>query len=249
MLVLLPPSETKRPGGDGPSLDLDALALPSLRAPREQVVAGLVALSADAETSARVLKLSARRLYEVADNAALRSAPTLPAVDRYTGVLFDALDAETLDEPARRWLGAHVLIHSAPFGPVGALDGIPPYRLAASTSLPGLPSLRKIWADAVTAALRDAQPEFVVDLRSEAYAALGPLPADVASVYVRVVSEGPDGVTRALNHFNKKAKGMLTRALATAGARVRSLDDLLDWADSTGHAVRVVSAGEIELVV
>ncbi|MGC0367887.1 YaaA family protein [Microbacterium sp. SLBN-111] len=249
MLVLLPPSETKRPGGDGPSLDLDGLALPSLREPREQVVAGLVELSADEEASARVLKLSARRLHEVADNAALRSAPTLPAVDRYTGVLFDALDAETLDEPARAWLGAHVLIHSAPFGPVGALDGIPPYRLAASTSLPGLPSLRKIWADAVTAAIRDARPEFVLDLRSEAYAALGPVPADVASVYVRVVSEGGDGVTRALNHFNKKAKGMFTRSLATAGARVRSLDDLLGWAASTGHSVRVASPGEIELIV
>ncbi|MFZ8521077.1 peroxide stress protein YaaA, partial [Staphylococcus aureus] len=77
---------------------------------------------------------------------------------------------------------AHVLVHSAPFGPVGALDGIPAYRLAASTSLPGLPSLRKIWADAVTAAIRDARPDLVLDLRSEAYAALGPVPADVDGV-------------------------------------------------------------------
>ena len=249
MLVLLPPSETKRPGGDGPSLDLDALALPSLRAPREQVVAGLVALSADAEASARVLKLSARRLHEVADNAALRSAPTLPAVDRYTGVLFDALDAETLDGTARAWLGAHVLIHSAPFGPVGALDGIPPYRLAASTSLPGLPSLRKIWADAVTAALGETSRSFVIDLRSEAYVALGPVPADVDGVYVRVVSRGVDGVVRALNHFNKKAKGELSRSLAQTQARIGSLDDLLTWGRSAGHVMRSAGSGVVEVVV
>lgn len=249
MLVLLPPSETKRPGGVGEPLDLDALALPSLRAPREQVVAGLVGLSADEEASARVLKLSARRLHEVADNAALRSAPTLPAVDRYTGVLFDALDAETLDGPARAWLGAHVLIHSAPFGPVGALDGIPAYRLAASTSLPGLPSLRKIWADAVTAAIRDARPDFVLDLRSEAYAALGPVPADVDGVYARVVSRGSDGVVRALNHFNKKAKGELTRSLARSHARIGSVDDLLTWGGSAGHEMRSVGPGIVEVVV
>jgi cytoplasmic iron level regulating protein YaaA (DUF328/UPF0246 family) len=248
MLVLLPPSETKRPGGDGPPLDLDALALPSLRAPREQVVAGLVALSADEQASARVLKLSARRLHEVADNAALRSAPTLPAVDRYTGVLFDALGAGTLDGPARAWLGAHVLIHSAPFGPVGALDGIPAYRLAASTSVPGLPSLRRVWAEPVTTALREANPDFVLDLRSEAYAALGPVPAGVESAYVRVVAEGPDGAVRALNHFNKKAKGELVRVLAQAGARIRSRPDLLAWAEAAGLVLRESGARGIELI-
>ncbi len=137
MLVLLPPSETKRPGGDGPMLDLASLALPSLRDARETVVAALVALSSDEDEAARVLKISAKRRHEIADNAAVRTAPTMPAIDRYTGVLFDALDAASLDAASRSWLGEHVLIQSAPFGPVGALDGIPPYRLAAGTSLPG----------------------------------------------------------------------------------------------------------------
>lgn len=249
MLVLLPPSETKRPGGDGPPIDLGALTLPSLRALREQVVDGLVALSADEDAAVRVLKLSARRLHEVADNAALRIAGTLPAVDRYTGVLFDALDAETLDPAARGWLGTHVLIHSAPFGPVGALDGIPVYRLAASTSLPGLPSPRRIWADAVTTAIGSVRPDFVVDLRSEAYAALGPVPTDVDGVYVRVVSEGADGTVRALNHFNKKAKGELTRAFASTGAEIGSREALIDWARSQGIVVRDRGAREVELLV
>ena len=74
---------------------------------------------------------------EIALNAAIRSAPTMAAIDRYTGVLYDALDAASLDAPARRWLGANVLIHTAPLGPVGALDRIPAYRLGAGVSLPG----------------------------------------------------------------------------------------------------------------
>ena len=61
----------------------------------------------------------------------------MAAIDRYTGVLYDALDAASLDASARRWLGRHVLIHSAPLGPVGALDRIPAYRLGAAASLPG----------------------------------------------------------------------------------------------------------------
>ena len=249
MLVLLPPSETKRPGGTGRPLALDALALPTLRAEREAVVDALVALSGGEDDAARVLKLSARQRGDIAANAALRTAPTMAAVDRYTGVLFDALGAETLDTAARRWLGAHVLIQSAPFGPIGALDAIPAYRLAAGTSLPGVPPLRRVWAGPVSRALEAASPRFVLDLRSEAYAALGPVPAHIPSVYLRVVSDGEGGVARALNHFNKHAKGDLVRALSRDRPRISSLATLARWGDSRGLVLRAGTRGEVELVV
>lgn len=249
MLILLPPSETKRPGGRARPVELSALALPQLAPQRAAVVDALVALSADEEVAARVLKLSARQRGEIADNAALRTAPTLPAIDRYTGVLFDALDAASLDAPARRWLGAHVLIQSAPFGPVGALDEIPAYRLAAGVSLPGLPALRRVWADATTAALEESKPRFVLDLRSEAYAALGPVPGGIPSAYLRVVTDAGDGATRALNHFNKHAKGDLVRLLATARPRVVNAAALCAWAGEAGLVLRPGAPGELELVV
>ncbi len=249
MLILLPPSETKRAGGAGAPLGLERLALPELAPQRAAVVDALVALSADPDTAARVLKLSERQRGDIAANAALRTAPTMPAADRYTGVLYDALDAGSLDAPARRWLGAHVLIHAAAFGPVGALDAIPAYRLAAGTSLPGLPPLRRLWADAVGTALRANDARFVLDLRSEAYAALGPVPGDLSQAYVRVVSEGPDGVTRALNHFNKHAKGALVRALAQSRPRIGSAAGLRRWADAHGWQLRDGGPGELELVV
>ena len=249
MLILLPPSETKRPGGRRSALRLDALSLPQLTPQRERVVDALVALAADEDEAARVLKLSPRQRGDIAHNAALRTAATLPAVDRYTGVLYDALEAETMDAAARRWLGAHVLIHSAPFGPVGALDAIPAYRLAAGTSLPHLPPLRRVWADAVSAALAESAPPFVLDLRSEAYAALGPVPAGVPQAYLRVVTDGPDGTSRALNHFNKHAKGELTRRLATERPRIGSLAGLRRWSDAAGLRLRDGKPGELELVV
>ncbi|MGB4780312.1 YaaA family protein [Microbacterium sp.] len=249
MLILLPPSETKRAGGRARPLDLGALALPQLRTRREAAVDALVALSADEDTAARVLKLSPRQRCEIADNAAVRTAPTMAAIDRYTGVLYDALDAGTLAAAERRWLGGHVLIHSAPFGPVGALDPIPAYRLSAGSSVPGIPPLRRHWAEAVMAAIAEAAPSFVLDLRSEAYAALGPLPADVPSAYLRVVTEGSDGTVRALNHFNKQAKGALVRALAQSRPRVRTSAALLRWAAAQGLDLRRGSPGELALVV
>lgn len=249
MLVLLPPSETKRPGGEGPPVSFDDLALPVLAPQRSAVADALVALAADADLAARVLKLSAARRHEIDDNAALRTSGTMPAVERYTGVLYDALSAGDLDGASREWLGRHALIHSAPFGPVGGLDGIPAYRLAAGTSVPGLGSLRAVWSTAVTTALAAERRGFVLDLRSEAYAALGPLPAAAPSVYVRVVSEGPDGVARALNHFNKRAKGELVRSLATDRPDVESAEDLVAWASSAGWSMRLDAAGELQLTV
>src|SRR3546814_645126 len=236
MLILLPPSETKRPGGRGTAFDLDALALPQLRAQRSALIDALVALSGDEDEAARVLKLSERQRGEIAVNAALRESPTLPAVDRYTGVLYDALGAGTLDATSRRWLGTHVLIHSAPFGPVGALDRIPAYRLSAGAVLPGVPPLRRHWADAVTTALTAAAPRFVLDLRSEAYTALGPVPASVESAYVRIVTETGGGAARALNHFNKHAKGELVRALASERPRIPPREGFVRWARNAGRS-------------
>ncbi|WP_243076853.1 YaaA family protein [Microbacterium sp. SS28] len=247
MLILLPPSETKSPGGTPRPVDLEALALPSLRAQRARVLAALEELSTDAATAARVLKLGATQLGDIEDNARVTTAPTMAAVDRYTGVLFDALDAASLDGRARSWLGRNVLIHSAPLGPVGALDRIPTYRLGASTSLPGVPPLRRLWAESVSHALAEAAPGFVLDLRSEAYVALGPVAASVPSAYVRIVTEGDGGAVRALNHFNKHAKGALVRRLALERPRIGSRAGFVKWADAAGIRVRQGAAGALEL--
>lgn len=239
MLILLPPSETKRPGGASRPLDLGRLALPGLTPEREEAVRALADLSGDPAEAARVLGLRPRQLGEIAVNAALPTAPTMAAVDRYTGVLYDALSAASLDPAARRWLGANAMIHSAPFGPVGALDPIPAYRLGAAASMPSLGPLRRHWASAVTAALEASGAAFVLDLRSEAYVALGPVPSSVPSVYLRVVtaSEG-EGAVRALNHFNKHAKGELTRRLALDRPRIRTAAAFARWADAAGIEVR-----------
>ncbi|WP_314508158.1 peroxide stress protein YaaA [uncultured Microbacterium sp.] len=247
MLVLLPPSETKRSGGGAAALDLHSLSLPELTAQRHGVLDAVERLSADPLSAARVLGLGRTQLHEVEVNARVRTARTMAAIDRYTGVLYDALDAASLDPAARRWLGANVLIQTALLGPVGALDRIPAYRLGASASLPGSAPLRRVWAGPVTAALATAAPRFVLDLRSEAYAALGPVPVTTSSVYVRVVTEGADGAVRALNHFNKHAKGGLVRALAQERPRIGSLRALREWADRRGLRLRAEAPGEVEL--
>ncbi|MDQ1204121.1 cytoplasmic iron level regulating protein YaaA (DUF328/UPF0246 family) [Microbacterium sp. SORGH_AS 862] len=142
-----------------------------------------------------------------------------------------------------------MLIHSAPFGPVGALDPLPAYRLGAGASVPGLAPLRRHWAAPVTSALGQADARFILDLRSEAYVALGPVPHDGASAYVRVVTRGEGGEVRALNHFNKHAKGDLARRLAQERPRIASRGAFLRWAEGAGFAVADAENGELRLTV
>ena len=96
MLVLLPPSETKRAGGDGAPLTLAALSFPELDPLRKELLDELVELARDVPASRAALGLSPRQDDEITRNAALWTSPTLPALRRYTGVLYDALDVGSL---------------------------------------------------------------------------------------------------------------------------------------------------------
>jgi uncharacterized protein len=247
--LLLPPSETKREGGvAGSTLDLATLSHPALGDARHVALAALQDLMGDATGAARGLKLSARAAErEIARNRSVLTSATLPAVERYTGVLFDALDTDTLGDPARARARDHVLIHSALFGLIGAGDLIPAYRLSHDSRLPGL-RLAHHWAGPNSRVLEEVSGP-ILDLRSEGYAALGPLPARPDALYVRVVSVGPDGVARALNHFNKKGKGQFVRALLEQGELPDSVEGLIAISNQLGWPLRPGAPGELELVV
>ena len=216
MIVLLPPSETKRAGGDGPPLCLDALASPQLTGLRTELIDELVGLAADREASRSALGLSASQDGEIERNAALRTAPTAPAINRYTGVLYEALDVDSLRGAAAARAAARLAVGSALFGLLRATDPVPAYRLSATSKLPGRPGLSKRWRPVLEPVLADiAETELVVDLRSGSYAALAGIPG---SVRVEVIAEHADGRRVSVSHFNKAHKGRLARALATTRA-------------------------------
>ncbi|MBM7504299.1 YaaA family protein [Agromyces aurantiacus] len=250
MLLLLPPSETKRDGGDAAALALERLAFPRLGGHRAAAIEAVVALAADAEAMMRSLKLGPRQAAEVERNRRLLESPTLPALDRYTGVLYDALDSSSLDARSRAYAARHVAVHSALFGLVGSMDPIPAYRLSHDSRLPGL-RLKQLWREPVAAELVDVGG-LIVDLRSEGYVELGPAPRGRDAVFVRVVSVDEGGRRRALNHFNKRAKGLFTRALLKDRPELADRDDLLAWARTSGFRLDVGApdspAHELELV-
>lgn len=213
MIVLLPPSETKRTGGDGRPLELHGLGCPELTELRAALIGELVELAADRDASRRALALSAGQDGEIERNAQLRTSATAPAIQRYTGVLYEALDVESLRGAAAARATARLAVGSALFGLLRATDQVPAYRLSAGSKLPGQPGLARRWRPVLEPVLaKIAAGELVVDLRSGSYASLAKIPG---AVRVDVLAEHADGRRANVSHFNKAHKGRLARALAS----------------------------------
>ena len=241
MLIVLPPSETKAFGGDGPPLDWEALSFSSLNPIRQEIAADLVSL----KDPLTVLGISQKLAAEAESNTQLLSSPTMPAILRYTGVLFDALSAATLPETAL----SHLAIGSALFGVVRAVDPIPHYRLSGGTKLPTstgtTPTLKSRWGKHITEALTQVEG-LVVDLRSGTYQQLGRVKT---AVTVRVESVRPDGSRAVVSHFNKHYKGQLARVLALAEEQPTTIEGVAEIARVAGMTVEQASATQLTLVV
>ena len=218
MLVLLPPSESKAPpAARGKPVDLDTLSFPELTGTRTRVLDALAAVSAGPD-AVRRLGVGGSLAAEVARNARLRTLPARPALDVYTGVLYDALGWVTLSSSARRRAATRVVVLSALWGALRPGDRVPPYRLNMCGEL-GLGSLTQLWRPALGPALEQAATGLVVDCRSGDYVAAWPPSVEVArrTVAVRVLQEGRTGRT-VVSHAAKHTRGEVARHLLETGA-------------------------------
>ena len=196
------------------------LSFPSLDPVRTSLLDALTAT--DVDTMMRELKIPAGKRAEAEENLALRSAPVMPAIQRYTGVLYDALDAASLSADAL----SRLAVGSALFGVVRAGDLIPRYRVSGGSKLGGK-TMKAWWGTSISEVL--AEEDFVVDLRSGAYQQLGLVPRAV-TVRVEQAATG-----KVVSHFNKQYKGELARALTPHYAT--RAEDVADIASAAGFDV------------
>ncbi len=227
MLILLPPSEGKTAPTKGPKLAPSSLGYPGLKSTRKSVFDAVIALcDKDPAKAAKVLGLGPKQRDLVVANAKLRSAYAAPAIEVYTGVLYEALDFASLPAAARKRADARVAIASALFGLLRPSDPIPAYRLSGDTTLPGLGTLTSVWKHDVQGEL-SATSGPILDLRSSAYVNLGPVPEDAAQrAFVARVLLERGGKRSVVSHFNKATKGRLTRAVLQESKVPKSIEDV-----------------------
>ncbi|MBU6311503.1 MAG: peroxide stress protein YaaA [Actinomycetales bacterium] len=241
MLILLPPSEGKAAPRKGAALRISRLSFPALNPTRTTVAHALVKLCAGPPAKARtVLGISARQDDELERNQSLLTVPTAPAGEIYTGVLYDALDIASLPKRSRTRATSDIAIASALFGLLRIDDPIPAYRLSGDATLPGVGKLATTWREVVPAAISEAADRGVIlDLRSSAYVALGPVPAEASerTLVARVLQE--KGVKRTIvSHHNKATKGRIVRALL-ARPQPRTVDGVAEALAAADYRVEL----------
>jgi len=226
VLILLPPSESKRAAVRGKHLDLGALSHPALTAHRERVIGALQTLCGqDPAAAIDVLGLGPTQFDLVVANAELTRTPTAPARSVYTGVLYAALDLPSLAGQELRRANRRICIASALFGLVRPTDRIVAYRLSGGVKLPGVGPLSGFWCPAVSNEVAVGSG-LVVDMLSSPYAGMVTVPA--GTVTVKVWQDGPGGQRTAVSHFNKATKGEVARVLATRPDEPHKPAELVD---------------------
>lgn len=200
MIIVLPPSEGKAPGGDGvwdPSSGRYGHQLATLR---RQILDQLT--DPDLRPT----------------GAVWAGGATLPAHRRYTGVVWRHLDPDGLSTDAEARARQSVVVASALGGLFGWDDPVPSYKLKMSART-ALGTCARLWVPHLSTALAG---NTVIDLTAlEQSAALArPDGAD----WIRVELVGPRGERS--GHAGKAAKGRLARYLLEGGMDV--LDRYVD---------------------
>jgi cytoplasmic iron level regulating protein YaaA (DUF328/UPF0246 family) len=222
MIFLLPPSETKEPGGkEMPK----ALSHKELDKTRKLLQQALIEICKTPTLAAKALKLGPQQLAEIQVNLELAQPKCMPALDRYTGTLYDALKDGGVTTAMRTRASKAVFIQSSLFGLISAGDEIPNYRLSAVSKLPGV-NLKSLWQAAHETLWSKYAKEIVIDMRSNSYAELAPVPKTLSCYTLDVLLEDKRGKRRRLNHFNKQAKGQFLRSALTVGPAPKTIADL-----------------------
>ena len=138
-----------------------------------------------------------------------------PAINVYTGVLYQALDWASLTAAAKKRGASAVVIISAKYGAVRPDQLIESYKEKIDNSLMCGP---------VSAVLDPIKTPLIVDCRSSTYKTVWHSPID-KTVEVRV-STVVNGVRTVVTHMSKKTRGEITRWLLQSRSLPKTPEDL-----------------------
>jgi hypothetical protein len=220
MLIVLPPSETKRPPPEtGSPVALESLSFPELTALRSRILDALIETSGRPDAFQR-LQVKPTLVGDVMRNLDILELPAVPVLELYSGPLYQGLDAATLCVAATERAQEQVIVLSALWGALRPADRIPAYRLNVCARLAGMDRLEPRWRALIPNLLAEAAGPHgvIVDLRAPSYQSLG-MPTGLRDRTVMLhVQQRAGGGHWVGDVIAKRQRGEAVRLLLESGA-------------------------------
>ena len=135
------------------------------------------------------------------------------AIERYTGVVYEHLNWESLNKSSQDFLDNHIYIFSGLFGMVTPKTLIPDYKLKMNVL-----SLQYHWNPIITESLKDE--DLIIDLLPQVHRKAYTKGDNVITIDFQVIKKGKKS---AAGHFGKAVKGQLIRYIAEN--QITNIDD------------------------
>jgi cytoplasmic iron level regulating protein YaaA (DUF328/UPF0246 family) len=203
MKILLAPAETKTSGGNNPSLDrsrlydfqntiLDKYEIFINQSTIEELSSwfGLKNLDECKKYKRSILEL-----------------PTLKAIQRYSGVAFEALDYKALNLQAQDYIHKNVYIYSNLFGLLKADENIPEYKFKQGAILPNLNN-EKHYKQFIKPIYDEILEDEILDLSASYYKKYYKPTASI--ITYKFLKNG-----KVVSHWAKYYRGLLVKQIAS----------------------------------
>ena len=219
MKILLAPAETKKEGGEFPPYCQDNFYFKDIFDVRDDVVQNYTKFieSSTVEELSKWFGLKNLKECEKYSKSILKE-PTMKAIQRYTGVAFDAIDYNKLSLKEQQYCDENIILFSNLFGVLKADDLIPDYKYKQGSSLPHIDVI-KYYKDNIKDLLDNYLGEEVVDLRASYYDKF--YKPTMSTITYKFLKDG-----KVVSHWAKHYRGLIVRELAKAN--INSFSELVN---------------------
>lgn len=218
MKILLAPSETKKTGGER-SFDPSTLLFEALLPYRTKLLHTYtnVLQKGDIPTLSKMFGLK-KEADILAHKKDIIHELTMKAIQRYTGVAFDYLGYEALDDKTQQYIDSHVILFSNLFGPIRASDLIPEYKLKQGEAVGDIKTEKFYNEHAAQLMEAYLAEDEILDLRAGFYDKFYKPTKPYTTL--KFIKEG-----KVVSHWAKAYRGIVLREIAKAG--IETLEDFM----------------------
>lgn len=218
MKILLAPSETKKSGGEFP-FDPNTLLFKTLRADRIKLLHTYTNVLQKGDMAQLSKMFGLKREADILSyKKDIIHELTMKAIERYTGVAFNYLKYNELDDKAQKYVDENVILFSNLFGPLRADDLIPEYKLKQGEAVGEIKVEKFYHEHSATLMEHYLQNDEILDLRAGFYDKFYK-PAKPYTT-LKFIKEG-----KVVSHWAKAYRGIVLREIAKSG--VESIEEFM----------------------